>query len=73
MVLDSIFVNDKIKYIRNKKAKVLKISEIGKSYRRDKIFYTQNGSFCMGKEVIKKCKNKYKKYAIKYEKIINIY
>ncbi len=58
MDLDSIFVGDKIKYLRNKKIKVLKVYEIGSSYGRDKIFYMENGGFCMGKEVIKKCKNK---------------
>jgi len=58
--LNSICVGDKIKYLRNKKVKVLKVSEIGNSYGSDKIFYRQDGGFCMGKEVIKKCKNKSK-------------
>jgi hypothetical protein len=60
MDLDSIFIGDKIKYLRNKKVKVLKVSEIGRSYGSDKIFYKHDGGFCIGKEVIKKCRNKSK-------------
>ena len=58
MDLSTIVIGDKIKYFRNKKTRVLKVFEIGNSYGRDKIFYNRDGGFCMGKEVIKKCKNK---------------
>lgn len=53
-------IGDKVKYIRNKKIKILKVCEISKSYGNDFILYNYNGGFCMGKEVIKICKNKSK-------------
>lgn len=53
-----IEIGNKIKYKRNGKIKVLKVSEIGNSYGGQKIFYNYNGGFCLEKEVIKKCKIK---------------
>lgn len=54
----NIQVGDKVKYKRNNRVHVLKVSEISNSYGNKKIFYQPNGGFCMENEVIKKCKSK---------------
>lgn len=52
MDINSIKHGDTIKYFRNNKFTNLKVYEIGSSYGNDKIFYNENGGFCMGKEVV---------------------
>lgn len=56
----NIQVGDKIKYKRNNRIHVLKVSEIGNTYGNKKIFYRLDGGFCMENEVMKKCKSKVK-------------
>lgn len=62
MDINNIKTGHNIKYIRNKKEYILKVFEIGNSYGLDKIFYNENGGFCMGKEVISiiPCLDKFK-------------